>query len=244
MSEQPKSLESQLNMARPRRAEVKRVPLTTEEKEMLGEIMDKAVAAEKAGELQDALNFYTDYKNELFKIKERKSEEEKEENIKKEKKLEAAKKTLDDRPRTESANEIENNAKFILKRNIGAVDLVDIPGDLLVVNRHKRKITPAIVGMEIRTFVTESEGFNYLLFTGGTHRIGIIGDKKYLLDGFLKLLAEPADALAKIDDDIFIKIEDEVSLTAPPTTLDDIHEEFQDLFVQKKDGLYWKKAVS
>jgi len=71
MSEQPKSLESQLQMARPRRGEVERVPLTSEEKEFLGEIMDKAVAAEKAGELQEALNFYTDYKNKLMKIKEK-----------------------------------------------------------------------------------------------------------------------------------------------------------------------------
>jgi len=70
--EQPKqSLESQLKMARPRRAEIKRVPLTPEEKEFLGKIMDKAVAAEKAGELQEALNLYTDYKNELLKIKEK-----------------------------------------------------------------------------------------------------------------------------------------------------------------------------
>jgi len=71
MKEEPKqSLESQLKMARPRRHEVKRVPLTDEEKEFLGEIMDKAVAAEKAGKLQEAINFYTDYKNELVKIKE------------------------------------------------------------------------------------------------------------------------------------------------------------------------------
>ncbi len=71
MLEDSKSLESQLKMARPRRHEVKRVPLTDEEKEFLGEIMDKAVAAEKAGELQQALHFYTDYKNELLMIKER-----------------------------------------------------------------------------------------------------------------------------------------------------------------------------
>ncbi len=72
---QEQSLESQLKMARPRRYEVKRVPLTPEEKEFLGEIMDKAVAAEKAGELQEALNLYTDYKNELLKIKETKEKE-------------------------------------------------------------------------------------------------------------------------------------------------------------------------
>ncbi len=75
-TEEPQSLESQLKMVRPRRAEVKRVPLTPEEKDFLGEIMDKAVAAEKAGELQEALNFYTDYKNELLKIKEKKVEKE------------------------------------------------------------------------------------------------------------------------------------------------------------------------
>ncbi len=70
MPEQIKqSLESQLQMARPRCHEVKRVPLTPEEKEFLGEIMDKAVAAEKAGELKKALDLYTDYKNELLKIK-------------------------------------------------------------------------------------------------------------------------------------------------------------------------------
>jgi len=75
-SEQIKqSLESQLQMARPRRAEVKRVPLTGEEKEFLGEIMDKAVAAEKAGKLQEALDLYTDYKNELLRIKEKKEQE-------------------------------------------------------------------------------------------------------------------------------------------------------------------------
>ncbi len=73
--EKPKSLESQLKMARPQRAEVKRVPLTPEEKEFLGEIMDKAVAAEKAGKLQEALDLYTDYKNELMKIKEKKGKE-------------------------------------------------------------------------------------------------------------------------------------------------------------------------
>ncbi len=73
MKEKPKqSLENQLQMARPKRAEVKRVPLTPEEKEFLGEIMDKAVAAEKAGKLQEALDLYTDYKNELLKIKEEK----------------------------------------------------------------------------------------------------------------------------------------------------------------------------
>ena len=71
-SEKPQSLESQLKMARPRRAEVKRVPLTPEEKEFLGEIMDKAVAAEKAGDLARAIGFYTDYKNELLKIKDKK----------------------------------------------------------------------------------------------------------------------------------------------------------------------------
>jgi hypothetical protein len=85
MKEQPeKSLESQLQMARPRRSEVKRVPLTDEEKEFLGEIMDKAVAAEKAGELAEALGYYTDYRDELLKIKkklERKKEIEK--NLKK-----------------------------------------------------------------------------------------------------------------------------------------------------------------
>jgi len=75
MKEQSQSLESQLQMARPRRHEVKRVPLTPEEKEMLGKIMDKAVAAEKAGKLQEALNLYTDYKNELLKIKEKKEKE-------------------------------------------------------------------------------------------------------------------------------------------------------------------------
>jgi len=67
--EKPKSLESQLQMARPRRHEIKRVPLTPEEKEFLGKIMDKAVAAERAGRLQEAINFYTDYKNELLRIK-------------------------------------------------------------------------------------------------------------------------------------------------------------------------------
>jgi len=74
-----KSFESQLQMARPKRAEVKRVPLTPEEKEFLRKIMDKAVAAEKAGDLQQALNLYTDYKNELLKIKEEKEKKEKEE---------------------------------------------------------------------------------------------------------------------------------------------------------------------
>ncbi len=72
--EQPQSLESQLQMARPRRSDVKRVPLTAEEKEFLGKIMDKAVAAEKAGELAEALGFYTEYKNELLKIKEKEKE--------------------------------------------------------------------------------------------------------------------------------------------------------------------------
>ncbi len=79
MKEKAQSLESQLKMARPRRHEVKRVPLTPEEKAFLGEIMDKAVAAEKAGELQAALNFYTDYKNELLRIKETREKEKKEE---------------------------------------------------------------------------------------------------------------------------------------------------------------------
>ncbi len=68
------SLESQLKMARPRKAEVKRVPLTPEEKEFLGEIIDKAVAAEKAGELKEALDLYTDYKDELLKIKKEKEQ--------------------------------------------------------------------------------------------------------------------------------------------------------------------------
>jgi len=72
MKEKTQSLESQLQMAQPRRHEIKRVPLTPEEKAFLGEIMDKAVAAEKAGKLQEAINFYIDYKNELLKIKEKK----------------------------------------------------------------------------------------------------------------------------------------------------------------------------
>jgi hypothetical protein len=71
MKEQPKqSLENQLKMARPQRAEVKRVPLTPEEKEFLGKIMDKAVAAEKAGDLAKAIEFYQEYRDELLKIKE------------------------------------------------------------------------------------------------------------------------------------------------------------------------------
>jgi len=78
MKKEQQSFESQLQMARPKRSEVKRVPLTPEEKEFLGEIMGKAVAAEKAGELKEALNLYTDYKNELFKIKEEKEKKEKE----------------------------------------------------------------------------------------------------------------------------------------------------------------------
>ncbi len=65
------SLESQLQMARPKRAEIKRVPLTPEEKAFLGEIMDKAVAAEKAGELAKAIEYYQEYKDELLKIKEK-----------------------------------------------------------------------------------------------------------------------------------------------------------------------------
>ena len=72
MKEKPQSLESQLQMARPKRAEIKRVPLTPEEKEFLGKIMDKAVAAEKAGRLAEAISHYTDYKNEFLKIKEAK----------------------------------------------------------------------------------------------------------------------------------------------------------------------------
>jgi len=69
--ETPQFLESQLKMARPKRAEVKRVPLTVEEKEFLGKIMDKAVAAEKAGKLAEAIERYTEYKEELLKIKEK-----------------------------------------------------------------------------------------------------------------------------------------------------------------------------
>jgi len=75
--EQPQSLENQLKMARPKRAEVKRVPLTPEEKDFLGKIMDQAVAAEKTGKLQEALNLYTDYKNELLRIKDKKEQEKK-----------------------------------------------------------------------------------------------------------------------------------------------------------------------
>ena len=74
-SEKPEqSLESQLQMARPRRGEIMRVSLKPEEKEFLGEIMDKAVAAEKAGKLAEAINFYTQYKDELIKIKEKKNQ--------------------------------------------------------------------------------------------------------------------------------------------------------------------------
>ncbi len=73
------SLESQLKMARSRRSEVKRVPLTPEEKEFIGKIMDKAVAAEKAGKLKEALDLYTDYKNELMKINDKLQEERKKE---------------------------------------------------------------------------------------------------------------------------------------------------------------------
>jgi len=70
MQKEQQSIESQLQMARPKRAEVKRVPLTDEEKAFLGEIMDKAVAAERAGKLAEAIEYYQEYKDELLKIKE------------------------------------------------------------------------------------------------------------------------------------------------------------------------------
>ncbi len=76
MPEKPdQSLESQLKMARPQRAEVKRVPLTPDEDKFLFLILNKAIAAEKAGDLAKAIGFYTDYKNELLKIKGKKEGE-------------------------------------------------------------------------------------------------------------------------------------------------------------------------
>ncbi len=114
MKEKPHSLENQLKMARPRRGEVKRVPLTPEEKEFLGEIMDKAVAAEKAGKLQRALNLYTDYKNELLKIKEKK--EKKEERIGKEWNkddvIEWAERDVFDLKPEEASNWVDENIEF------------------------------------------------------------------------------------------------------------------------------------
>ncbi len=113
-SEKPQSLESQLQMARPRRSEVKRVPLTDEEKEFLGKIMDKAVAAEKAGKLKEALDFYTDYKNELMKIKDKIE--------KKRKRQESAEPAFN----TEPIDLLEDtNQERIRKKNVSEVKLSD-----------------------------------------------------------------------------------------------------------------------
>ncbi len=63
------SLESQLEMARRGRKEVKRVELTPDEDKFLFLILNKAIAAEKAGDLAKALEHYTKYKEELLEIK-------------------------------------------------------------------------------------------------------------------------------------------------------------------------------
>ncbi len=69
MSEQPQSLESQLKMARPRKTEVARIPLTPEEDKRLFRILNKAIEAEKKRELAKAIELYEQYKEELLQIK-------------------------------------------------------------------------------------------------------------------------------------------------------------------------------
>ncbi len=124
MPEKSQSLESQLKMARPKRAEVKRVPLTPEEKKFLGEIMDKAVAAEKAGELEKALGFYTDYKNELLKIKERKESQ----TMSKQEIIEKARKGLIDWVKTNLTN--ISFAKFWVNSAVEFDE--DFPGKIII----------------------------------------------------------------------------------------------------------------
>jgi len=64
-------------MARSRRKEVKRVELTPDEDKALFLILNKAIAAERAGDLAKALEHYTEYKEELLKIKRKKRREKK-----------------------------------------------------------------------------------------------------------------------------------------------------------------------
>ncbi len=68
--EHPQSLEHELEFARRRSKDIERVELTPDEDKRLFLILNKAIAAEKAGDLAKALGYYTDYKNELLKIKE------------------------------------------------------------------------------------------------------------------------------------------------------------------------------
>jgi len=70
--EHAQSLEHELELARRRSKDIERVELTPDEDKRLFLILNKAINAEKAGDLAKALEFYTDYKNELLRIKEQK----------------------------------------------------------------------------------------------------------------------------------------------------------------------------
>ncbi len=74
-AEQDKSLAQVLELARKRR-KAERIQLTPDEDKRLFLILTKAIKAEKAGELAKAIEYYSEYKQELLKIKEANEEKE------------------------------------------------------------------------------------------------------------------------------------------------------------------------
>jgi len=74
-SEPDKSLAQVLEMARKRR-KAERVKLSPDEDKRLFLILTKAIKAEKAGDLAKAIEYYSEYKEELLKIKEANKEKE------------------------------------------------------------------------------------------------------------------------------------------------------------------------
>ncbi len=250
MSEQPKSLESQLNMARPRRGEVKRVPLTPEEKEFLGEIMDKAVAAEKAGELAKALEYYQQYKDELLKVKEKKERKKSQDRRKtskellnKEEKLKAAKKAFERKPLKVPLDSMVDEAKFIKRESLKSITLADKNGDLVRISKAKNTVDPRIIGFSLSNKTNDTKGFHNLFSTEHNFLIGKSGALYFFLDKYFRLLAEPAQSIVNIDGDIFIERGATISYSPIPKNLKDIPKELQDKFIQKPDGLYWKKGI-
>jgi len=244
MPEQPQSLESQLKMARPRRHEVKRVPLTPEEKEFLGKIMDKAIAAEKAGELVKALEYYQEYRIELLKIKEIKEKLPKK--MTEQEKLEAAKEALFPKSLTKSFEEMVTSAKAIVDADSEQAFLADSNGDLVAILKKDKTILPKIIGFKIDNHIKNTMGFHDLFTTEDRLLIGKLGAYYYVFDQNFKLLAKPEMEIAKIGEDIFIPkttIKGMAVKHSPiPAKLNDINEHLQDTFIQKADGLYWKEV--
>jgi len=172
MQKEQQSIESQLQMARPRRHEIKRIPLTSEEKEFLGKIMDKAVAAEKAGDLKEALDLYTDYKNELLKIKEIKEIRER---------VKESEKSLELEKQYKDQVEILKKNGLIEKLPSGELGFIDINGQARPIPTYKDILKRVEAKKELLEKKKE-QGFTQLLLVPfGMKLINIAGKAKELI---------------------------------------------------------------